>query len=97
MAGSKGLWFLLGVSTGALVGVLYAPQSGLEMRNQLGRKAQEGRDLVTRKASDLREQAGQMKDQAAELKERAVQFANRSKQAVRDVVSPQQPGSSAVG
>ncbi|HXE30166.1 MAG TPA: YtxH domain-containing protein [Terriglobales bacterium] len=79
---SKGLWFLLGVSVGALVGVLYAPQSGEQTREMLSRKADEGRDLVTRKASDLRQQASEMREQATQFKDQASQFADRGKQAV---------------
>jgi gas vesicle protein len=52
-------WFLAGLGIGALVGVLYAPKSGRETRDELMQSALEARD----KANDLynqgREQATQ--------------------------------------
>lgn len=74
---SKGIWFLLGLTVGALVGVLYAPQSGEETRDLLSRKADEGRDLVSRKASDLREQAGSFREQATNIADRGKQTVTR--------------------
>ena len=89
MSESRGVWFLLGLSLGAMAGVLFAPQSGDETRDFLSRKADMGRDLVQRRAteirnqaSSLREQAGSLRDQAGTLREQAVQFADRGKQAV---------------
>ena len=38
------LWFLAGLGVGAVVGVLYAPRSGDEMRDVIRAKAQEGTD-----------------------------------------------------
>lgn len=79
---SRGLWFLLGLSAGAVAALLYAPQSGEQTRELLSRKAGEGRDLVQRKTDDLRQQAGSLRDQAGHVREQAVQFASRGKQAV---------------
>lgn len=86
MAESKGLWFLVGLSVGALAGILYAPQSGEQTRELLSRKADEGRDLMQRKSSDLRgdlrETAGSFREQASHFREQAGEFAGRGKQAV---------------
>lgn len=83
---SKGLWFLLGLSVGALVGVLYAPQSGEETRDLISRKASEGRDRVQRKAEDwrnsLNDSAGTFRDQAGRFREQAADFAGRGRQAI---------------
>ena len=49
--GSSFLWFLAGLGVGAVVGVLYAPRSGSEMRESLRSKADEGREFV-RELSD---------------------------------------------
>src|SRR5215472_7743076 len=53
------LWFLAGLGIGAVVGILYAPQSGNETREILMAKAEEGRDYMRRRARDARDQAGQ--------------------------------------
>jgi gas vesicle protein len=59
-SGSGGLlWFLAGLGIGAVVGVLYAPQSGNETREILVAKAEEGRDFVRKRAREAREQAEQ--------------------------------------
>lgn len=56
--GSGGLlWFIAGLGIGAVVGILYAPQSGTETREVLMSKAEEGRDYVRRRARDARQQA----------------------------------------
>ena len=58
--GSSGvLWFLAGLGIGAVVGILYAPQSGNETREILMSKAEEGRDFVKKRAREAREQAEQ--------------------------------------
>ncbi|HVA62715.1 MAG TPA: YtxH domain-containing protein [Terriglobales bacterium] len=75
MAENKGLWFLVGLSLGALAGVLYAPQSGEKTRELLRNKAGEGRDLMNNKGADLREQASRVREQAGD-------FADRGRQAV---------------
>ena len=49
---SSFLWFLAGLGVGAVVGVLYAPKAGDEMRDTIRSKAQESADLA-RKPSHL--------------------------------------------
>ena len=48
-------WFLAGVGVGALVGILYAPKSGRETREELANSAREGSEYLrarTRKAAE---------------------------------------------
>jgi len=56
-AGSKASFFLVGLGIGALVGILFAPNSGEETREFLSAKADEGREYAQRKARELRERA----------------------------------------
>jgi gas vesicle protein len=56
-SGSNVSFFLVGLGIGALVGILFAPQSGEETREYLSQKADEGRDYAQRKARELRETA----------------------------------------
>lgn len=70
MAESKGLWFLVGLSLGALAGVLYAPQAGDKTRELLRTKADEGRERLQRARGDLREQADRMREHAGGLADR---------------------------
>jgi gas vesicle protein len=55
--GAKFTFFLVGLGIGAMVGVLFAPQSGEDTRKYLSNKADEGRQYAQRKARELRERA----------------------------------------
>ena len=48
-------WFLAGLGLGAAVGILYAPKSGRETRENLLERADEGRDFVTQRGREARE------------------------------------------
>ena len=65
--GSGILWFLTGLGIGAVVGILYAPQSGNETREILMQKAEEGRDFVRKRAKEAREQAEQWAERGKEV------------------------------
>lgn len=64
--GSGALWFLVGVGIGAVVGLLYAPQSGAETREILMSKAEEGRDFIRKRTREARDQAGQWAERGKE-------------------------------
>ena len=66
-SGSGVLWFLAGLGIGAAVGILYAPQSGTETREILMAKAEEGRDIIRKRARDAREQAEQWADRGKDV------------------------------
>ena len=61
------LWFLAGLGVGALVGVLYAPKSGDEMRDVIRSKAQEGSDRARQHARRVREQASEWADRGNDV------------------------------
>ncbi len=60
--GNSFLWFLAGLGVGAVVGVLYAPKAGAEMRQSIREKAEEGRDFVRDRGREARDQASQWVD-----------------------------------
>ena len=60
-------WFLAGLGLGALIGVLYAPKSGRETRDDLLRSAEEGRDYVVNRARQARVQADQWVDRGRDV------------------------------
>ena len=60
--GSGILWFLAGLGIGAAVGILYAPRTGEETRQQIRDAAEQGRDAVKQRARDARDQAGTWAD-----------------------------------
>ena len=61
------LWFLTGLGIGAVVGILYAPQSGSETREILMSKAEEGRDFVRQRAKEARTQAEQWAEKGKQV------------------------------
>jgi gas vesicle protein len=77
--GSKVTFFLVGLGIGALVGVLFAPQSGEETRDYLAGKADEGREFAQRKAREL-------KERAEDLVERGKGVAQRQKDSITAAV-----------
>ncbi len=54
---SKFAFFLAGLGMGAILALLFAPQSGKETREFIGQKAEEGRDHVTARGRELRRTA----------------------------------------
>ena len=56
------LWFLAGLGIGAALGVLYAPKTGEETREQIRQAAEQGRDAVKDSAQKARDQAGTWAD-----------------------------------
>ncbi|HEU5450576.1 MAG TPA: YtxH domain-containing protein [Terriglobales bacterium] len=61
------LWFLTGLGIGAVVGVLYAPRSGRETREAILNKAEEGRDLVSERARQVKDQANDWVDRGRDV------------------------------
>ncbi len=93
MASSRALWFLTGVGLGAAIGVLYAPRSGDETREMLGKKAEDSRNAVTRKSGELRQSVTQMADRGRQVVSRQVdQFqaaVDAGRQAFRESSTPE--------
>lgn len=65
-------YFLVGLGIGSLIGVLYAPKSGVKTREYLAKKASERNEYVYRKARDL-------KNHAEELVERGKKMITQTK------------------
>ena len=53
-------YFLVGLSIGSVVAILFAPKSGEETRDYLSKKADEGKDYAQKKARELRERADEL-------------------------------------
>ena len=59
-------WFLAGLGIGALVGVLYAPKSGKETRDELMQSALEARDKANQFYNQGKDQATQYVQQGVD-------------------------------
>jgi gas vesicle protein len=91
--GNSFLWFLAGLGVGAVVGVLYAPRSGDEMRDVLRSKADEGREYVRNRARQARDQAGDWVDRGRDVinqqKEQFRAAYEAGRQAYHETTSPE--------
>jgi gas vesicle protein len=95
--GNSFLWFLAGLGIGAVVGVLYAPKSGAELRADIRNKFDDTRELINEKAAQAREQATEWvergRDVLSSQKEQFRSAYEAGKQAYREVTtSPQTQG-----
>jgi len=70
-------WFLAGLGIGALVGVLYAPKSGKETRDDLVAGALDARDKANQFYNQGVEQAGQYVQQGKQV---AAQYVDKGKE-----------------
>ena len=72
-------WFLAGLGVGALVGILYAPKSGRETREDLAQGAREGTEYLRARSREAAEQMGTMVDKG---KEQVHQYVGRGREVV---------------
>ncbi|MBI4464790.1 MAG: YtxH domain-containing protein [Acidobacteria bacterium] len=91
-AGAKFLYFLTGLGIGALIGILFAPQSGEQTRELIAGKAEEGRDYLVRKGREVRDQATSYvergKEAVSHQKEHLTAAIEAGKQAYRAEAPP---------
>jgi gas vesicle protein len=76
-------WFLAGLGIGALVGVLYAPKSGKETREDLRAGALEAKDRANDLYEQGRTQVGAYAEQGRQV---ASEYVDRSKQVASEYV-----------
>lgn len=94
-------YFFLGLGIGVAVGILFAPQSGEETRDLIRSKADEGKDLIKRRAREARESAADAlargKDSIVRQRENLAAAVDAGKQAYRDSVAAAAAGSTSGG
>lgn len=59
-------WFLAGLGVGALIGILYAPKSGRETREDIAQGAREGGEYLRARGRQAADQVGQYVDKGRE-------------------------------
>src|SRR6266700_408820 len=91
-------WFLAGLGVGALAGILYAPKSGRETRDDLANSAREGSEYLRTRRKQVAEQVGTLvdksKDQVGEYVDRGREVVDRGRAQWEDFV---ERGKSLVG
>ena len=59
-------WFIAGLGLGALLGVLFAPKAGKELREGLISSAKDSKEFVTSRSREAREQINSVVDRGRE-------------------------------
>jgi gas vesicle protein len=89
------LWFLAGLGIGAAVGILYAPKSGRETREAILQAAEDGRDAVSTRTRQYRDQASQWVDKGKQYvdsqKEQIKSAFEAGKSAYREATEAEKP------
>ena len=87
---NKMTYFLAGLGVGAVIGLLFAPKAGVETREFLSTKANEGRDYVSKKSREVADQAGEYytrgRDVAGEYVSKGKETLARQKENIRSAV-----------
>jgi gas vesicle protein len=85
------VWFVAGAAVGAAIALLFAPASGKETRKLLGKKADEGREVLAEqgraamdRTRELYEKGRKVADDAAEMFERGRKLAEGAIGSVRE-------------
>ena len=84
-------WFIAGLGVGALVGILYAPKSGREMREDLATGARESTEFLRGKTRQAAEHVGEYVERGREVVGRGraqwEEFVERGKNLVSEQTS----------
>lgn len=72
-------WFLAGLGVGALVGILYAPKSGREMREDLANSAREGTEYLRNRTRQAADDVGSLVDRG---RDQVNEYVDRGRDAV---------------
>jgi gas vesicle protein len=75
-------WFFVGAALGAAVALLLAPQSGPETRKAIRRKAEEGRETVSKSSRDVMEKGRELFEKGKGLADEAADALERGKKAL---------------
>jgi len=75
------VWLLAGLGIGALLGVLYAPKSGRETREDIARGAREGTEYLSTRTKRAAEHVGTLVDKG---KEQVSEYVERGRSFVGD-------------
>jgi gas vesicle protein len=88
---NKFSYFFLGLGLGVAAGLLFAPKSGPETRDLLRSKADEGKEYLKRRGSEVRDQASDVlergKSTVSRQRENLAAAVEAGKQAYREAVS----------
>ena len=77
-------WFIAGLGLGALLGVLFAPKAGRDLREGLMSGARDSKDYVTTRSKQARDQVNSLvdrgRDQISEYADRGKEVAEKGRE-----------------
>lgn len=76
-------WFLVGAVCGAVVALLYTPNTGAENRKLLGKKADETRDAMSDSGKEMVERGKELFDRGRQMAEDAADLFDRGRKLAR--------------
>ena len=77
-------FLFIGLGAGALAALLFAPQSGKQIRRELRRKYENAKDVI----EDWQEQAGDVIEKGSEWANNAKEWAHTAKETATEKVAP---------
>lgn len=80
---SRFIWFFAGAAIGATVALLFAPQSGRETRELIGRRAGDGRDALAEAGHDIAEKSKELYDKGKRIADEAADLFDRGRKLVQ--------------
>jgi gas vesicle protein len=80
---SKLVWFLAGTAIGAAIALLYAPASGTETRNRIGRTTEESKDALADSGKELLDKGRDLYDKGRQIADEAAEMFDRGRKLVQ--------------
>ena len=77
---TKMVYFLGGLGIGAIMALLFAPQTGKQTRDMIAERAEEGKDYVTSKGKEVVRQAEGMVEKGKEILSDALESGKKALQ-----------------
>jgi gas vesicle protein len=81
--GSSIGWFLAGMAVGAAAALLYAPQSGKETREYLGKTTHDGREAMEASGKELMDRGKELYERGKQIADEAAELFERGKKLVQ--------------
>jgi gas vesicle protein len=81
--GGKLSWFMAGAILGGAVALLYAPKSGKETRDFIGRKTDQGKEALSETGKEVFEKGREIYDKGKQIADDAADLFERGRRLVR--------------
>jgi gas vesicle protein len=77
------IWFLAGAVCGAVVALLYTPNTGKETRNLIGKKTDETKEVLSDGGKEIVEKGKELFDRGRQIAEEAAELFDRGRKLAR--------------